>query len=209
MGRTYVVTGANRGLGRTLMERLKARGDTVIGTDRALLDVTDPASVERFAHILDGRPVDVLVNNAGRQYRASRLEDLDFDEVRDTFEVNTFGPLRVLRALLPNLRAGAGRQVVHVTSRMGSHGAFGANMYAYRASKAALNVFHRCLAEEFAPEGFVCVALHPGWVRTDMGGPDATLDAATSVAGMLEVMDGLGPAHNGGLFDHTGATLPW
>lgn len=222
---TWVVTGANRGLGLELARQLCARGETVVGTVRdegyaaelhglgarvERLDVTDDSSVLEFAARIEGAPVDVLVNNAGRQYRVGELAALDFGEVRDTFDVNAFGPLRVTRALLPHLRAGQGRRVVHVTSRMGCFGEYdGPSMYAYRASKAALNMLHRCVAGELWQSEITCVALHPGWVRTDMGGQEATLSPEQSVKGMLKVIDGLGPDDAGAILDHTGEPLPW
>jgi NAD(P)-dependent dehydrogenase (short-subunit alcohol dehydrogenase family) len=216
MSETWVITGAGRGLGRELARQLGARGVEVIGTAREassadeVLDVADPKSVAEFARRLGERPIDALVNNAGRQYRASSLEELDFDELSDVFEVNTLGPLRVTRALLPNLRAGRRRLVVQMSSRMGCFGEFDApNMFGYRASKAALNMLHRCVAAELESEGFRCVALHPGWVRTDMGGPGATLSVEESVEGMLDVLDNLRGEDNGALLDWTGKRLPW
>ena len=222
---TYVVTGASRGLGLEFARQLLARGDTVIGTARRPdaawglrdlgaeveeLDVADDRSVAAFARRLAGRPVDVLINNAGRQNRLGALESLDFNSMAETFQVNALGPLRVTRALLENLRAGHRRHIAHITSRMGSFGEFDAgNMYGYRASKAALNMFHRCIAEELGAQGFVCVLLHPGWVRTDMGGHEATLSPVESVTGMLRVIDGLSRRDHGAFVDHTGAELPW
>jgi len=222
---TYVVTGASRGLGREFAHQLLARGDTVIGTARRPadawglrdlgaeveeLDVADDESVAAFAGRRAGRPVDVLVNNAGRQNRLGALESLDFDGLVETFQVNALGPVRVTRALLANLRAGRRRHVSHITSRMGSFGEFDrGNMYGYRASKAALNMFHRCIADELGAEGFVCVLLHPGWVRTDMGGHAASLSPAESVAGMLRVIDGLSRRDSGAFVDYTGTELPW
>jgi len=225
MAETVLITVAGRGIGFELA-RLYAETDArVIATIRdgaqadrlaslgarvESLDVSDADSVSECAARLRGVPIDLLINNAGRQNRAGRLADLDFGDVTDTFEVNTFGPLRVLRALLPNLRAGRRRHVAHVTSRMGCFGEFdGANMYAYRASKAALNMFHRCVSAELGAEGFVCVALHPGWVRTDMGGPDATLGVGESAAALVQLLDGLGPAHHGRVLDWEGRVLPW
>jgi NAD(P)-dependent dehydrogenase (short-subunit alcohol dehydrogenase family) len=206
---TFVVTGAGRGLGKEFVRQLEARGESVMGTERPELEVTDDASVAAFAESLEGRPVDVLINNAGRQNRASALSEFDFAEQLDTLDVNALGPMRVTRALLSNLRAGRLKRVVHVTSRMGSFLHFGADMYGYRASKAALNMYHRCVAEELASEGFTCIALHPGWVRTDMGGLDATLGVEESVAGMLRVIDRLSPRDNGAFLDYTGAKLAW
>jgi NAD(P)-dependent dehydrogenase (short-subunit alcohol dehydrogenase family) len=222
---TWVVTGANRGLGLEFARRLAAAGHEVIGTARDAdgaadlsglgarveeLDVADGASVAAFARRLGDRPVDVLVNNAGRQYREGRLDAIDFAELEDTFAVNAYGPIRVTRALLPNLRAGRARRVVHVTSRMGSFGELeGGGMMAYRASKAALNMLHRCVAADLGAEGFLCVALHPGWVRTDMGGPDAAVGIEESVAGMLDVLAGLSAADHGAFLDYTGAPIAW
>ena len=221
MNARYVVTGANRGLGLEFTKRLVEQEHEVIATSRdgrvdapgaraEKLDVADPASVTAFAERLDGLPVDLLLNNAGRQYRVGAIEEIDFEEMADVFEVNAFGPLRVTRALLPNLRAGAGKRVIHVSTRMGSFGEFeGGGMYGYRASKAALNMLHRCLAEELGPEGFLCLALHPGWVRTDMGGAEATLSVEESVAGMLRVIDGLTSDDHGAFLNYDGTPLPW
>jgi NAD(P)-dependent dehydrogenase (short-subunit alcohol dehydrogenase family) len=217
----YLVTGTNRGLGLEFTKRLLERGHEVIATSRdgkvdapgaraEALDVADEGSVAAFAERLGDLPIDVLVNNAGRQYRAGAIEDLDFDEMADVFNVNAFGPLRVTRALLPNLRAGSGKRVIHVSTRMGSFGEFeGGGMYGYRASKAALNMLHRCLSEELRGEGFLCVAFHPGWVRTDMGGSEATLSVEESVAGMLAVIDGMTPEHHGAFLNYDGTPLPW
>ena len=221
----WVVTGAGRGLGLELARQLRARGEQVVATVRRTeaaaplealgarveaLDVADGESVARFGERMSGTPVDVLVNNAGRQYREASIEDLDASELVDVFAVNSVGPLRVLRALLPSLRAGEGRRVVHVTSRMGCFGEYDRpSMVGYRASKAALNMLHRCVADELGPQGWTCVALHPGWVRTGMGGPEADLSPEESVAAMLRVLDRLGPEDNGALLDWQGRALPW
>jgi len=208
MAKTYVVTGAGRGLGAEFARQLEGRGETVIGASRPAVDVTDMGGIRNFARKLG--PVDVLINNAGRQCRASTLEELDFDELKDTFDVNTFGPLRVTRALLENLRQGGRKLIVNVTSRMGCFAEYdGPSMQGYRASKAALNMFHRCIADELADEGFTTVALHPGWVRTDMGGADATLSAEESVTAMLAVLDNVTPADNGAILDWRGERLGW
>ena len=225
MPETCVITGANRGLGLEFARQLSARGAQVIGTVRrgadagALagaaarieeLDTGDSASVTAFGERMAGVPVDLLINNAGRQSRFALLDEFDFEELADVFSVNAFGPVRVTRVLLANLRKGTGRKVVHVTSRMGSFGDFdAASMVAYRASKAALNMFHRCIAEELGNEGILCVALHPGWVRTSMGGAEAPLSPEESVRGMIEVIDGVTRAQAGAFLDFQGEPLPW
>jgi NAD(P)-dependent dehydrogenase (short-subunit alcohol dehydrogenase family) len=226
---TYLVTGAGRGIGLEMTRQLSARGDMVIATTRrdapglsqlALapgkpvrverLDVADAASVDALRRRLEGVPVDVLVNNSGVGGAGGALPDVDADEMERVYRVNAVGPLRVLQALLPNLKAGKRKLVANVTSRMGSiedNGSGG--YYAYRASKAALNMVTRSLAVDLSPAGFTCVVLHPGWVRTDMGGPGAPLSVEQSVAGLLSVLDRVGPADSGKFFDHTGAPLPW
>ena len=202
---TWVVVGASRGLGHEFVVQLEAAGRDVVGLSRA-----DGYDVHDGKAFRMERPIDALILNAGIQNRAGRLADLEDRAVLDTFDVNAIGPLRALRGLLPNLRAGRRKLVAFLSSRMGSFGEYdGPNMYAYRASKAALNMFVRCIADELRPEGFCCVALHPGWVRTDMGGPEATLSPEESVRGMLDVLGRLGPAETGSFLDHRGEILPW
>jgi NAD(P)-dependent dehydrogenase (short-subunit alcohol dehydrogenase family) len=223
---TFVVTGANRGLGLEFCRQLTAAGADVVATARdpvvaaelrrlsparvEALDVADAASVASFAAALGETPVDVLINNAGIGGSSAGIAALDLDETARFFAVNSLGPLRVTQALLPHLLRGRRRTVVQITSNMGSiaNNAQG-GYYSYRASKTALNSLNRTLSLELAGKGFVCVALHPGWVRTDLGGAGAPLTPGESVRGLLQVIAGLSPKHNGGFFDHTGAALPW
>ena len=127
---------------------------------------------------------------------------VDLADVTRTFEVNALAPLRVTRALLPALRQGSRRLIVHLTSKMGSladnrSGGY----YAYRMSKVALNMACRSLAIDLEPDGLSSVVLHPGWVKTDMGGPHARLEVEEAVASLLATIDALGPGHSGGFFD--------
>jgi NAD(P)-dependent dehydrogenase (short-subunit alcohol dehydrogenase family) len=174
------------------------------------LDVEDAASIRSFAADVCAAPVDVLINNAGVPGLWCALTDVDYTDMARTFAINALGPLRVTAALLPALRRGAVRKVAHVSSRMGSvadNTEGGA--YAYRMSKAALNMGVRTLANDLRAEGFTTVLLHPGWVQTDMGGPQAPLPAPDSVHGMLRIVDGMGPEHTGRFFDYQGAEVPW
>lgn len=223
--RTVLITGANRGIGLELARQYAADGWHVIGTARrpeaateldALgakvmqLDVTDQASVDRLAKNLDGRSIDILINNAGIQSLKWTLADIDIGEFERVLNVNTLGPVRVVRALLPNLRAGETRKIINITSNLASIGGnTDGGFYGYRESKAALNMFTKSLAAEFGPDGFVCIVLHPGWVRTDMGGPDAPLNVRESVRGLRSVIDNLSPADNGTFLTHTGDRMPW
>jgi NAD(P)-dependent dehydrogenase (short-subunit alcohol dehydrogenase family) len=225
VSRTYVVTGANRGIGLEFARQLSARGDRLIATARRPegarqlrelsvrvepLDLADAASVDAFAAKLAGEPVDVLIHNAAVGTAGPAVEGLRMQDLERSYLVNAIGPLRLTQALLPNLRARSTRQVIALSSGLGSvSGNDSGGWYAYRASKAALNQFVRTLAQELAPEGFTCIALDPGWVRTDMGGPDAPLTPAESVKGMLEVLDRLRASDTSKFFDRRGRQVPW
>jgi NAD(P)-dependent dehydrogenase (short-subunit alcohol dehydrogenase family) len=222
---TVLVTGANRGIGLEYARQLAAQGHTVIGTARdpaaatelraitdriEALDVADAASVAALARRLDGVAIDILVNNAGVISRDDNdLASVDFEEMQRAFEVNAFGPLRVTQALMPNLKLGQRKLIVNMSSQLGSIERSNGQMYAYRASKTALNQFSKILAVELGPQGFVVVALHPGWVRTDMGGANATLAPEDSVAGLLALIGKLGPQDNGRFYDYQGKPIPW
>ncbi len=226
-GKTVLITGANRGLGLEFAKQYAEAGWHVIGTARTpseadelkaldvevrQLDVADPDSITRLARELGDRPIDLLINNAGIFPRASTLGEVDFDDVdvERTYAVNTIGPMRVTRALLPNLERGSARRIVSITSGLGSiENNTSGRFYGYRESKAALNMFTRSLAAEFRDEGFICIVLSPGWVQTDMGGPDATLTPEQSIAGMRAVIDELTPADTGTYWNHDGTKLPW
>ena len=223
---TVLITGANRGLGLEFARQYSAAGWEVIGTARrpdaaddlkALagvrimqLDVTDPTSIATLAESLEGAAIDLLINNAGIFPRVSTLDEVDFNDVALTLAVNTIGPMRVTRALLPHLRGGKKRQIVSITSGLGSitdnsSGRF----YGYRESKAALNMFNRSLAAELRDEGFTCIVMSPGWVQTDMGGPNARLTPVQSISGMRAVIDKLTPAVSGTFWNYDGSQVPW
>lgn len=222
---TVLITGANRGLGLEFARQYAADGWQVIGTARrpdsaddlnALgvkvlqLDVADAASVEALAATLEGHSIDLLINNAGIFPRVSTLAEVDFDDVERTYAVNTVGPMRVTRALLPNLRLGSTRQVVSITSGLGSiENNTNGRFYGYRESKAALNMFNRSLSVELKDDGFTCVVMSPGWVQTDMGGPNANLKPEESITGMKKVIDSLTPEDTGTYRNWDGGTIPW
>ena len=221
---TWLVTGGNRGIGLAFARELARRGERVLATARdpekaselektgarvERLDVSDVESIAGLAGRLGQTPIDVLIHNAGRGGGASAIAKVDPGELAAFFAVNAIGPMLLTRALLPNLERGRRRTVVGITSGLASIALSNGGWYGYRASKAALNMFHRTLAAELAPKGFTCVVLSPGWVKTDMGGPGATLSPERSVRGMLEVIDRLTPKESGGFFDHRGAEQPW
>jgi NAD(P)-dependent dehydrogenase (short-subunit alcohol dehydrogenase family) len=222
---TYLVTGANRGIGLELARQLSARGDRVIATARKpvtarplanldvhiqKLDVADPRSVAELGQRLEGVPIDVLLHNAGIGTAGPRIDRVDPDDVAQAFRVNALGPLRVTQALLPGLRAGRRKTIVGITSGLGSISENTSGSWsAYRISKAALNQLFRTLAAELRTQGFICALISPGWVQTDMGGSGATLTPRESVAAMLRVLDSLAPDDNGQFFDHRGRRVAW
>ena len=228
----YAITGASRGLGLEFVRQLLNRGDSIDAGVRSpaesrqlqglaqdsrgrlrvhTLDVSNPRSVAAFAaEVGQGQPLDVLINNAGVFGKNEALGGLDFEDVASTFTTNALGPMRLTSALLPALRRGGARRVVHVTSSMGSIGDNGmGGHYGYRLSKAALNMAMRNMHLELRGEGFVTVAVNPGWVQTDMGGPHAPLRPEQSVRAMLQLLDGLSTEHGGRFFNYDGAELPW
>lgn len=228
--RTVLVTGANRGLGLEFSRQFSDAGWKVIATARepdkaeelhqlgarvqvVQLDVTDAKSVAALAKELAGTPLDLLINNAGHGVAIEggpKLEELKIADFELLMQVNAIGPVRVVQALLPNLRAGKGKTIVGITSGLGSIAwNLGGAYYGYRESKAALDMFTRTLAAELKPEGFVCIALMPGWVKTDMGGPNATMTPEQSITAMRKVIDQLKPADTGKLFNFDGTNPPW
>ncbi len=152
----------------------------------------------------------MLINNAGIGVRGGQLGTLDYDRLMDFFDTNALGALRLTEALLPHLRRGQTRKVMQITSLMGSvTDNTSGGSYGYRASKAALNMLNRSLSVDLAAEGFTCAVLHPGWVQTSMGGSAAPTPVRESVAGLVRLIDGLGPDSSGGFFDFTWQALPW
>ncbi len=184
LGRTAVVTGAGRGLGVALAQALRLDGYEVIAATRgAGLDLSRPETFAPFAATLGHRPLDLLVHNAAIRGDTGGLASLQVGDFEAVMRVNVLGPLLLTRALLANLRAGAG-QVVMISSRAGSlaEGRSDEGDYAYKCSKAALNMAGLKLADE---TGLSVLALHPGWVQTDMGGPEADVPPEVSAQGLL------------------------
>lgn len=177
------------------------------------MDVSDGLSVREAVHRVSASlsDLDVLINNAGVLRKGeSSVDTLEFSELYGSFEINAVGPLRVAAAFLPLLRRGRGKRIVNVTSLMGSiedNGSGGS--YGYRMSKAALNIATKNLALELADENFVVLVMHPGWVRTRMGGDGAPLGVEEAVRDLLETALGAGAEQSGGFFGPGGTRLPW
>lgn len=226
---TWLITGVGRGIGQELTRVLLSRGDHVIGTVRnpsripaewqaytasgqlklLKLDILDEASIADAARSVD-EPIDVLINNAGiiGPKRQSTL-DMDFDGFLETLKVNTLGPLRVVQAFLPYLRRTQQARIVTISSRMGSMSHAKSDRIAYRASKAAVNKIVQGLATDLADDGLIAISVHPGWVRTDMGGSGADISTEQSAAGLIALVDGLTTKDSGCFFDWQGEKLPF
>ena len=234
MSRRVLVTGASRGIGLEYARQWIDAGARVFalardpeGSDGLMAlasrhagslmpvrcDVADDASVaaarRRVGEETDG--LEILINNAGVMGSHEDLEALDLDLVRRTFEVNTVGPIRVTRAFLDLLMAGQRpRRIVNMTSLMGSiDDNRSGDAYAYRMSKAALNMATRSMAVDLSRNGIVAVVLHPGWVRTAMGGKSAPTPVEEAVASLVRTIESLDMDHSGGFFDRDGQPLPW
>ncbi len=226
-----VVTGANRGIGLGLVRAYAERGDEVRATARrpseatelqALgrasggkvhvhdVDVRNDDQVKAFAAAIGDASVDILINNAGIAGTwNTTLPTFDAEEALRCFDTNALGAIRVTRALLPNLRAARGK-VINMTSRMGSIGDNGSGRgYAYRMSKAALNMATRNIAHEVKGFGGIAVALHPGWVKTEMGGDGATEEIVATAENVVTLIDEINEAQSGRLWHVKGNELPW
>jgi NAD(P)-dependent dehydrogenase (short-subunit alcohol dehydrogenase family) len=231
--RYCLVTGANRGLGLEFARQLLARGDRVIAACRhpgkasalnllageypgrlhvAPLEVSEPRSHAALAHELpllaNGHPLDLLINNAGVLRGGERFGQVQAGDLETSFRTHALGPFLLVQALFPQLADGG--TVANISSEIGSIGLrqeFRTPSYAI--GKAAQNMATSLLAQALKARGIRTVALHPGWVRTDMGGTNALLTPHDSVAGLLRVIDSLQAGDSGRFLDWQGQTLPW
>jgi NAD(P)-dependent dehydrogenase (short-subunit alcohol dehydrogenase family) len=230
---TLVISGSNRGMGLQWVRHYLQQGWRIYATcrfpDRAdelnrlaathdnlsvhRLDVSNPIDTREFAAALVDTPVDLLINNAGvyfEQWGKDPLGTINYNDWQQTFNVNTLGAMRLSEALIHNIAASEKRLIVTITSHMGSIADITSpSDYAYRSSKAALNAAMKGLSFEAAKRDVGVLLLHPGWVRTRMGGDSAPLGVAESVSGMSRLVDRFKPAQNGCFFRYDGIKLPW
>ena len=231
MSHSVFITGTTRGIGLELARQFLEAGSKVFATARhpesdalqslkavhgdelqlLTLAVTNSTDIQAAVTSLAGQPVNLLINNAGLyQSRSDDAESLATETWLQEFHVNAIAPFMVTRALRGNLAVADDALVVMISSKMGSMSDnTSGGAYSYRSSKAALNAVTVCLAQDLAGDGTRVVALHPGWVQTDMGGANAPVDASQSASGLRKVMIGIDETQNGGFFDYTGAAIPW
>ena len=222
---TAMVTGANRGIGLELVRQLLNRDYTVHATYRhdmgGLASLNHPDLVvhqmdvrhaDEVAATIEniGPSLDLLVNNAGvADGRWSSVSEIDFDVVAAVMDVNAIAPVRVTQHALPLLAAHGGT-VLMITSLMGSIGdCASGRSYAYRASKTALNMFTTAMNNEMKAQNISLLLMHPGWVETDMGGPNAPLSVQESVEGIMARVDEQTLDMSGRFVDYAGTHLPW
>jgi NAD(P)-dependent dehydrogenase (short-subunit alcohol dehydrogenase family) len=229
---TVLITGANRGLGLEFArqyaaarwrvfaccrhpEQAAALQEIAAGSSRRVtlhaLDVADHAQIDNLARALRDESIDILLNNAGIYGpEGMRFGQIDYQIWAHVFAVNTMGPMKMAESFIEQVARSERKIIAALTSEMGSiaRNEVG-HHYLYRSSKAALNMVFKCLAIDLRDRSIIPVVLHPGWVRTDMGGPNAPLEAPESVQGMRRVLDGLQMADSGKFFAYQGTEIPW
>ena len=219
---TYLVTGANRGIGLAYCRQLQARGDAVIAVCRTVspeleslgvrieagIELSEESSIAELVRRLAGCPLDGVILNAGILHSMG-LDDLDPEAIRRQFEVNALAPLLLARALVPQMPRGS--KLVLMTSRMGSiDDNTSGGSYGYRMSKVALNIAGKSLAIDLRPRGIAVAILHPGLVRTGMIRFNPTgIDPADAVQGLLARIEALTLETSGGFWHANGQVLPW
>ena len=228
---TILVTGANRGLGIEFVEQYLNEGNEVIATYRnenssmdliemgnersnlklLQLDVSSNKSLNSFAENLGDSPIDIFINNAGVYGpRNSSFGNVDEENWIPAIKINAIAPILLTQLIIKNIRSGADKKLIFVTSKMGSiDDNKGGGAYVYRSSKTALNAVVKSLSVDLENEGIVVALIHPGWVKTDMGGPNALIDKDTSVRGMTEVISNLDISSTGNFYNYDGSIIPW
>jgi len=229
---TVLVTGANRGLGLEFARQYAADGWQVFAACRAPdaakelqglaaecnerirvvdMDVTDAASVGAAAAALKGEAIDVLLNNAGvGSPPDQRFGALDYSAWAKVLDTNTLGPMRVVEAFVENVEQSRQKKIVTITSGMGSiQDNSSGGSYAYRSSKAAVNMVMKSLAIDLAKRDVICVVMNPGWVRTDMGGSGGKLSPAESITALRSIIGSLSPKDSGQFLNWNGELYSW
>ena len=226
---TVLVTGANRGIGYEFVKQYSKNNFNVLACCRSAenaselqelakevknikiyeLDVGNINIIKNLSQQLKNEKIDVLINNAGI-YRSSTIGNINYDEWMESFRINTIAPYQIVEAFLDQILNSDLKKVVSITSKMGSidDNTTGGS-YIYRSSKTALNSMMRSLTHDLVDRGIATLTLHPGWVRTDMGGPGGWIDSFESVQGMIKQIDKLTIDDSGKYLDYAGKSINW
>ena len=230
--KNVLITGANRGLGLEFVRQYLESGRKVLATCRDFkvafellnlkkefngrleildLDLFSDDSINTLSEVLSDTPIDLFVNNAGIMgVRNLKLGEVSGGSWEKVFRVNTIAPVLLVQNLLENICLGNERKMIFISSRVGSiQENTGGAMYAYRSSKTALNQVVKSFSIDLLDRGVSSIALHPGWVLTDMGGPNALIDVKTSVTGMISVINSIRDSDSGKFFNYDGSIIKW
>ena len=226
-----VITGANRGLGLGFVKNYLGKNVDVVSTTRDLksskellalkerfpnnleifeLDLLKEEAGHTLANFLAGRPIDILINNAGVGSTKQYFEAVSPKPWLEVLKVNLIAPLMITQSIINNVKKGSDKKIYFLSSQLGSIGdnARG-GMYIYRSSKTGLNQVVKSLSVDLKPQGITVVALHPGWVKTDMGGPNAPVSIDESIEGMTQVIHTTDIRDTGRFLNYDGKELPW
>lgn len=225
------ITGANRGIGLSLVTYYLQQGAKVSATYRDessatelftltkqydtlslyQLELTDYSAILKLPQQLSESKIDLLINNAGYYGpKGYGFGNCDVTEWKKVFEINAIAPQKLVEALYPSLQLSNDKTIVCISSKVGSmtENTSGGG-YLYRSSKAALNSVVKSLSNDLKPEGFTVIAMHPGWVQTEMGGPNALISTEESVTGLTKVIAQLSIDNSGQFLNFDGTELPW
>ena len=226
---TILITGANRGLGLEFVRQYSQLGWSILACCRNLsnsneleilqkkfssieifqLDVGNLNEIKDLSNTLKERTIDILLNNAGI-YRSGALGSIDTEEWIESFKINTIAPYVVIESFLDQVMRSRQKKIVSITSKMGSiDDNTSGGSYMYRTSKTALNSMMRSMTYDLESKEISTLTLHPGWVKTDMGGSNAWINSTESVTGMIQQIEKLSQKNSGEYLDYSGKTIKW
>ena len=226
-----LITGANRGLGLGFVKNYLGKDVNVVSTTRDIkgstellalkeifrdkleifeLDLIKESAGDTIANLIGDRPIDILINNAGVGSTNQHFEAVSPKPWLEVLKVNLIAPLMITQSIINNVKKGSDKKIYFLSSQLGSIGDNASGgMYIYRSSKTGLNQVVKSLSVDLKPQGITVVSLHPGWVKTDMGGPNAPVSIDESIEGMMQVIDTTDIRDTGRFFNYDGKELPW
>ena len=226
-----LITGANRGLGLGFVKKYLEKNVLVLCTTRDIsgskelleckerypnnieifeLDLLKENGAETLANQLNGMPIDILINNAGVGSSNQHFEAVSSKPWLEVLKVNLIAPLIITQSLFENVKKSSAKKIYFLSSQLGSIGDnTSGGMYIYRSSKTGLNQVVKSLSVDLKPKGITVVSLHPGWVKTDMGGPNAPVSIDKSIEGMIKVIERTDINDTGRFLNYDGTELPW